>query len=178
MEISLAKRVALVTGSARGLGRDSNIKATGSERSPFSQLHHIAIVVEDIERAVKYYSSLGIGPFQSYPPLRDYVKVNVPDKDAFYNLTIRQAQVGPVALQLIQPGEGRSIYRDFLNRRGEGVFHLGFMVEDVEKEEAKLKEQGLKVLSSGRRVDGSGFTYFHTSAIAGVTLLIRQNPSK
>lgn len=160
------------------LGKDSNVKATGSEGSPFSQLHHIAIVVEDIERAVKYYSSLGIGPFQYYPPLRDYIRVNVPDKDAFFNLTIKQAQVGPVALQLIQPGEGKSIYRDFLNRKGEGVFHLGFVVEDVDEEEAKLKEQGLKIMSSGRRVDGSGFTYFDTSAIAGVTLLIRQNPSK
>ncbi len=154
------------------------MKAIDSEKSSFSHLHYIAIVVKDIERAVKYYSSLGIRPFQSYPDLRDYVKVNVPDKDAFYKLTIKQAQVGPVALQLIQPGEGKSIYKDFLDKEGEGVFHLGFVVEDVDKEEAKLKEQGLKVLSSGRRADGSGFTYFDTRAIAGVTLLIRQNPSK
>jgi catechol 2,3-dioxygenase-like lactoylglutathione lyase family enzyme len=160
------------------LRSDSNTETIGSGKSPFSQLHHVAIVVKDVERAIKYYSSLGIGPFQSYPPLRDYVKVNVPDEDAFYDLTIKQAQVGPVALQLIQPGRGRSIYRDFLNRKGEGVFHLGFVVEDVDKEEAKMKEQGLEVLSSGRRVDGSGFTYFDTSAVAGVTLLIRQNPSK
>ena len=154
------------------------MRVTDSEKSPFSQLHHISIVVKDIDRAVKHYSSLGIGPFQSYPSLGDYVKVNVPDKDAFYKKTIMQAQIGPVTLQLIQPGEGETIYKDFLDRKGEGVFHLGFVVDDVDKEEAKLKQQGLKILSSGRRDDGSGFTYFDTSDLASVVLLIRQNPSK
>jgi 4-hydroxyphenylpyruvate dioxygenase-like putative hemolysin len=79
---------------------------------------------------------------------------------------------------LIEPGEGKTIYGDFLARNGEGVFHLGFVVDDVDEEEARLKEKGLRVLSSGRRVDGSGFTYFDTSNSAGVVLLIRQNPSK
>ncbi|MGP8070145.1 MAG: VOC family protein [Candidatus Bathyarchaeia archaeon] len=154
------------------------MKPTNSEKPPFSQLHHIAIVVKDIEQAVKYYTSLGVGPFQDYPPIRDYVAVNVPDKDAFYRLKIKQAQIGTVALQLIQPGEGKTIYGDFLARNGEGVFHLGFVVDDVDKEEARLKATGLRVLSSGRRVDGSGFTYFDTSNSAGVVLLIRQNPRK
>ena len=155
-----------------------NMKATDSEKPPFSQLHHIGIVVKDIEQAAKYYTSLGVGPFQDYPPMRDYVEVNVPDKDAFYRVKIKQAQIGPVALQLTQPGEGKSIYGDFLARNGEGVFHLGFVVDDIEKEEERLKKKGLRVLSSGRRVDGSGFTYFDTSTSAGVVLLIRQNPSK
>jgi len=146
------------------------------ERLPFSELHHIAVVVRDIMQAVKHYSSVGIGPFESYPPIREYVRVDVPDESAFYNLQIRVAQIGPVSLQIIQPPEGRTIYGDFLENRGEGVFHLGFRVDDIEKEEACLKKLGLEVLSSGRRGDGSGFTYFDTAAIGGVNLLIRQNP--
>jgi len=146
------------------------------ERLPFSELHHIAVVVRDIMQAVKHYSSVGIGPFESYPPIREYVRVDVPDESAFYNLQIRVAQIGPVSLQIIQPPEGRTIYGDFLENRGEGVFHLGFRVDDIEKEEACLKKLGLEVLSSGRRADGSGFTYFDTAAIGGVNLLIRQNP--
>jgi len=150
--------------------------STESEKTPFSRLHHVAVVVKNMNRAIEYFSSLGIGPFQAYPPIRDYVKVNVPDKEAFYSLSIRQAQIGPVALQLIQPGEGKTIYKDFLDKNGEGVFHLGFVVDDVDKEEVRLRAQGLQVLSSGRRLDGSGFTYFDTAEKAGVVLLIRQNP--
>jgi len=146
------------------------------ERLPFSELHHIAVVVRDLMQAVKHYSSMGIGPFESYPPIREYVRVTVPDEPTFYNLQIRVAQIGPVSLQVIQPPEGRTIYGDFLEKRGEGVFHLGFRVDDIERDEAYLKQLGLKVLSSGRRADGSGFTYFDTAAVGGVHLLIRQNP--
>ena len=152
------------------------MNSTESEKTPFSRLHHVAVVVRNMNRAIEYFSSLGIGPFQAYPPIRDYVKVNVPDKEAFYRLSISQAQIGPVALQLIQPGEGKTIYKDFLDKNGEGVFHLGFVVDDVDKEEARLRARGLQVLSSGRRLDGSGFTYFDTAEKAGVVLLIRQNP--
>ncbi len=146
------------------------------EKSPFSELHHIAIVVGDLAQAVNHYSSMGIGPFESYPPLGEYVQVNVPDESAFYKVQIKVVQIGPVSLQLIQPPAGRTIYGDFLEQRGEGVFHLGFRVDDITRGEAYLKQLGLEVLSSGRRADGSGFTYFDTAAIGGVHLLIRQSP--
>lgn len=142
----------------------------------FSTLHHIAIVVKDIERTVNYFESLGIGPFQAYPPMHDYTEVDVPDKEAFYNLTIKQVRLGSVVLQLIQPSDRKTIYKDFLDEKGEGVFHLGFVVENVDREESKLRGKGLKVLSRGRRADGTGFTYFDTADNAGVVLLIRQNP--
>lgn len=150
-----------------------------NEKSPFSELHHLMIVVNDIEKAVKYYESIGIGPFSAYPPLREYEKLEVEDESAFYKLIIKEARMGPIVLQLCQPGPGESIYKDFLERKGEGVQHLGFVVEDVDKAEAKLKARGFKVLSSGRRADGSGFTYFDTEDDAGVTLLIRKtSPQK
>jgi hypothetical protein len=34
--------------------------------SPFRQLHHICLVVHDIDAAVAYYEDLGIGPWQDY----------------------------------------------------------------------------------------------------------------
>jgi 4-hydroxyphenylpyruvate dioxygenase-like putative hemolysin len=108
--------------------------------------------------------------------MREYVDIRVPDEEGFFNLTIRCASIGPVQLQLVQPGEGRSIYKDFLETRGEGVFHLGFVVDDVDAAQADVEALGLGVLSSGRRENGSGFTYFDTADRAGVTLLVRQSP--
>ncbi len=147
------------------------------DKSPFSQLHHISIVVKDIDTAVKFYESIGIGPFESYPPIKEYVRIDVPDKEGFYDLTIKCARIGPVELQLIQPGKGESFYKDFLKKRGEGVYHLGFAVEDIDGSEAEVKSLGLGVISSGRRENGSGFSYLDTADKAGVTLLIRQSPS-
>ena len=147
-----------------------------NNHSPFSTLHHISIVVRDINAAVKFYESIGIGPFESYPPIKEYVKIDVPDKEGFYSLTIKCARIGPVELQLIQPGKGKSLYKDFLEKKGEGVYHLGFGVEDIEGSEADVRAMGLGVISSGRRENGSGFSYLDTADKAGVTLLIRQSP--
>ena len=145
------------------------------KKSLFSSLHHISITVRNIDEAIKFYTSLGIGPFEDYPPLKEYVKIDVPDEVGFQNLKIKVVQIGPVQIQLIQPGEGKSLYRDFLEEKGEGVYHLGFVVGDIDSSEAEIKKLGLHVLSSGRREDGSGFSYLDTAEKGGVTLLIRQS---
>ncbi len=129
-----------------------------------------------MEKAVRFYESIGIGPFEDYPPLTQYTKLNVPDETGFFNLKFKVAQVGDIQIQLCQPGEGKSGYGDFLEKKGEGVYHLGFVVDDVDRSEAELKKRGLKVLSSGRREDGSGFSYLDTERQGGVVLLVRKSP--
>lgn len=143
---------------------------------PFSMLHHLSLVVRDINAAVRFLESVGIGPFFEYPPLSEYTQLNVPDQEGFFNTVIKCVQIGPVQLQLVQPGAGRSIYKDFLEKNGEGVFHLGFVVPDIDTAEAGIKDMGLEVISSGRRANGSGFAYFDTAEKCGVTLLVRQSP--
>ena len=146
------------------------------EIKPFSNLHHISIVVKNMDKAVEFYTSIGIGPFTDYPPMREYVKLKVPDQEGFYDLKIKFTQCGPIQLQLIQPGEGESLYKDFMKEKGEGVYHIGFVVDDIEGADAEVESLGLEALSTGRRKDGSGFSYLDTAQKAGVTLLIRQSP--
>ena len=146
-------------------------------KGPFNKLHHISIVVKDAEKTQKFYESIGIGPWLDYPPMKEYVKINVPDENGFYNLKIKCAQIGPVQLQLIEPGDGESFYKDHLREKGEGVYHLGFEVDDISAADAKIEAMGLKMLSSGRRENGSGFSYLETASEAGVVLLVRQSPA-
>jgi 4-hydroxyphenylpyruvate dioxygenase-like putative hemolysin len=144
--------------------------------SPFKSLHHIALVVENLDDSVARLEGLGFGPFVAYPPLSEYTQLDVPDADAFYDLRIMVCEIGPIALQVIEGKDSNTIYGDFLRSRGEGVFHLGFRVDDIESAEQEARHQGLGILSSGRRADGSGFTYFDTASELGVTLLLRQSP--
>lgn len=140
------------------------MQKTKAESSPFSEFHHVTILVKDMHKAVEFYSLLGIGPFRPYPYTSTFQKT-----------LIKIAQIGLLELQLVQPGEEESIYRSFLERKGEGVQHLGFVVDDIDREEAKLKRLGIKVIHSGRRADGSGFSYLDTEKMGGVTLSLRQN---
>jgi len=152
------------------------VESDKNNKSPFSKFHHLSVVVRNMDAAVKFYEFIGIGPFKNYPPLKEYVQLKVPDETGFFNLKFKIAQVGDIQIQLCQPGEGKSPYKDFLEKKGEGVYHLGFVVDDVDDSEAELKKMGLKVLSSGRREDGSGFSYLDTAEKAGVVLLVRQSP--
>lgn len=144
------------------------------ENNNFGKPHHICIVVKDIEKTKSYYESIGIGPWVEYPPLVEYTKLNVIDKKGFFDTRFVYTHIGNLQLQLAQPGEGKTIYKDFLETKGEGVFHIGFEVHDIDTVEKQLTEDGLKVLASGRRDDGSGFSYLDTREKAGVTLLVRQ----
>jgi len=142
--------------------------------NPFSKPHHLCIVVRDIDKTKSYFESIGIGPWIDYPPLVEYTKLNVMDEKGFFDTRFVYTHIGNLQLQLAQPGEGKTIYKEFLEKKGEGVFHIGFEVDDIESVDKQLKEDGLKILASGRRDDGSGFSYLDTREQAGVTLLVRQ----
>lgn len=139
----------------------------------FRRLHHVCIVVHDVEASAAYYESVGIGPWQDYPPLTQYAELDVPNPAAFAGAIYKFADIDNVQLQLCQPNEHDSPQRRFLDQKGEGVFHLGFDVPSCDAAEAAGRDGGLKVLSRGRRPDRSGFTYFDTAKEAGVVLEIR-----
>jgi len=145
----------------------------------FDKLHHICIVVHDIDKAQAYYESIGIGPWQEYPPLADYKQISAPSVEAFRELKYRFCNLPNIQLQLCEPPRKPCPQRDFLDSKGEGVFHIGFEVVDADKAEGEAKASGMHVLSRGRRDNGTGFTYYDTAPSAGVVLLTRAtNPAK
>jgi catechol 2,3-dioxygenase-like lactoylglutathione lyase family enzyme len=144
--------------------------------TPFAKLHHICIAVPDIDAAIAYYESVGIGPWHDYPPLEQFTRLDVPDPDGFRRLDYRYAWIGGFELQLVQPGPEPTPQRRFLDERGAGVFHVGFEVPDADAADAQAAGMGVAPLMRGRRDDGSGFTYYDTADRAGVVLEIRQSP--
>jgi catechol 2,3-dioxygenase-like lactoylglutathione lyase family enzyme len=149
---------------------------TSPAGTPFRRLHHVCIVVHDIDRAQAYYESIGVGPWREYPPLTEYVDLDVPDVEAFRQMRYRVVDLDNVQLQLCEPPRRECPQRRFLDTHGEGVFHLGFE-HDVDEAIAKGTALGLDVLMRGQRPDGSGFVYFDTGEQAGVVLETRRSPT-
>jgi methylmalonyl-CoA/ethylmalonyl-CoA epimerase len=141
--------------------------------SPFRMVHHICIVVHDIDRAVRYYESVGIGPWQDYPPLQQYTALAVPNRDAFLATKYKLANLDNVQLQLCQPPMLDCPQRRFLDSRGEGVFQIGFE-RNIDVAGAEGAALGLRELMRGQRPNGTGFVYFDTLDEAGVVLMTRQ----
>ena len=65
--------------------------------------------------------------------------------------------VGPgLQLELIQPNEAPSTWRDFLNEHGEGMHHIAFQVKDSGERIACAEAAGLKLIQHGLYGDASG----------------------
>ncbi|QOV52372.1 VOC family protein [Serratia sp. CMO1] len=144
------------------------------KHSVFNKLHHICIVVNDMDESVKFYESIGIGPWNDFPSLerfRDNLEVS--NVDDFMQNKYCYTNIGDIQIQLCQPSLGDTEQRHFLEKNGEGVFHLGFTVDAVDDAEKQAHSLGLTNLIRGRLPDHSGFTYFDTSARAGVILQVR-----
>jgi methylmalonyl-CoA/ethylmalonyl-CoA epimerase len=159
------------------INADLSARSEAPLPSPFRSLHHVCIVVRDLDRAVGYYENLGIGPWFDYPKGSPYVELEVPNEKASAEMRYKCAELDNFQLQLCQPSSADSPQRRFLETFGEGVYHLGFDVADQDVGEAAGRERGLEVIARGRRADGTGFCYFNTKDEAGVVLEIRRSAS-
>ena len=145
-------------------------------KSTFSRLLHIGVVVKDIEKAVKRLESLGIGPFKPLPlpPMRGekpLFRGKPIDPNEEHKLLI--ADMGDTQLELIEPVRGSSPYQEFLDSKGEGIHHLTFAVDDVDKEVAEFTARGVKVILSGRFEGGGGGDYLDLE-VGGIVLSLFQ----
>jgi catechol 2,3-dioxygenase-like lactoylglutathione lyase family enzyme len=142
------------------------------------KFHHVSVVVRDMAKAMKFYEALGIGPF---PPLLgpqgkvSLVNKTLHGKPADWELDLRHAEggVGDLTFELIQPLEGDTPVKDFLEKKGEGIQHIGFFVDDMEQETAKMAEKGFKITQSGETPTVK-WAYFGTDAVGGVSIELMQ----
>jgi hypothetical protein len=139
----------------------------------------IGIVVRDLERSTEVLNAIfGLGPFHfiEWP--------NRPDSKYWLRGTetkvkIRQAfvQAGSLELELIQPLEGESAYREFLATRGEGIHHVLFETENMDQAIEKFARQGVKVLQSGTGIrPGTRWALLDTERLVGFLIELRHRP--
>lgn len=141
----------------------------------FKTLHHVCVIVRDMDAAVEYYESIGIGPWHDFPSLEPFRhELDAPDADDFMRLRYKYANLANVQLQLCAPPEGNTPQRQFLETQGEGIFHLGFSVPDCDEAEERVRALGPEPKLRGRLPNRNGFTYFDTDERgAGVILQVR-----
>jgi len=146
--------------------------------SSVQKLHHIGVVVRDIDQAIKYYESLGIGPFKFMSIPGEVTEQTVYGKPTDFVLKGAVAKMGTVEIELIQPVENAPIQVDFLESRGEGINHVGFKVDDVDKVRAEMVNKGFNAIQDRRRTSGIVTAYFDTDRVGGVIFEFWQPPTE
>ena len=76
-------------------------------------------------------------------------------KPAEWKTMVSNADLPEVQLELLQPAEGDQALKESLDKTGEGLHHIGFITDDLDKEVAKFKKAGVKVWTMSKDAKGS-----------------------
>jgi methylmalonyl-CoA/ethylmalonyl-CoA epimerase len=106
---------------------------------PVKAINHIGIAVRSIEDQRSFYEGVLGAEFEGLEDVPSQ-KVRV----GFF-------RVNDVRLELLEPTDPSSTIATFLEKRGEGLHHLAFTVENIQSRIAELQEQGLRMIDQTPR---------------------------
>ena len=124
----------------------------------------IGMIVRDIEASkVRWAAFLGM-PVPPTQPCGDYAVCKTeymgqPAPEA--NSKLAFFDLPNIQLELIEPNEARSTWRDFLEKHGEGIHHYGYQVADIRSSMEDMKAAGYQLTQFGYYGDASGaYAYY------------------
>jgi methylmalonyl-CoA/ethylmalonyl-CoA epimerase len=102
-------------------------------------LNHIGIAVKSIDDQKDYYVNTLGAEFEGVEEVADQ-KVKV----GFF-------RVGDVRLELLEPSDPTSTVQTFIDKKGEGLHHVAFTVENLPERIAQIKASGLRMIDDAPR---------------------------
>ncbi|WP_277481578.1 methylmalonyl-CoA epimerase [Catalinimonas alkaloidigena] len=128
------------------------------------RLEHIGIAVKDDQEAASLFARLlGEGAYKSEDVERENVKTT------FFRLSNAK-------LELLQSLAVDSSIDKFINKRGEGIHHLAFEVDDIEMEIIRLKNNGFAFVNETPKAgaDNKLICFLHPKSTNGVLIELCQ----
>lgn len=123
-----------------------------------SKIEHIGIAVESLEKAVPYYETLLGTKCYAIEEVRDQ-KV----KTAFF-------KVGETKIELLESTDPEGPIGKFLEKKGPGVHHIAFAVNDVNEALANAETSGIQLIDKQSRkgAEGLNIGFLHPKSTLGV----------
>jgi hypothetical protein len=127
----------------------------------FGDVRQIGYVVEDIEKAMRYWAeTLGIGPW--------FYAEKIVDQDFYYRgqpspiiRSVALANSGPLQMELVQQrNRAPSMYLDFLDAGRTGVQHFAYWTTTFDEHMARATAHGMTVAMGGQVGANGRYVYF------------------
>ena len=133
----------------------------------------VAAVVRDLRSSLEAYNkALGWGPWNVYehkPPMLHSTELH--GKPTEFTMLGAECHAGPIVFELLQPLEGPSIYKEWLDEHGEGLHHIAVMrptPEESEETRRHFEELGAAIMMEGRLGETIHFYYLDTEPLLKV----------
>ncbi len=130
----------------------------------FTRIDHIGIAVQDIQDALKFYEdALGM-------------KLERVVEEEGGRTEVAFLPVGGSDVELVEPKDTDSGLAKYLAKRGEGVHHICFEVDDIETALKRLKEHGAQLIDETprRNARGQQYAFVHPKSAHGVLIELYQ----
>jgi len=130
------------------------------------RVHHVAVIVRDLEAALGFYRDrLGL-PVELIMPI------------ASDGVTIAFLAVGESKVELVMPTDPSTGVARFLESRGEGFHHVCLEVADVDAELGRLAAAGIELIDSVARKGAEGpVAFIHPRSCHGVLVELIEAPA-
>ena len=130
----------------------------------FQKIAHIGVAVNDLESTVELFKKLFGKPPTDFEEVRDQ-KV----KTAMFHFQ-------DCAIELLQATSPDSSIAEFIEKRGEGVHHVSFVVENISKELERLRTLGFQLVDERPRQGAGGYdvAFVHPKSTNSVLIEISQ----
>ncbi len=122
-------------------------------------IDHLGIAVKSLAAAREFYEKLGLTISGEEVVESEQVRVGM-------------IALGESLIELIEPTAENSPVGKFLSKRGEGLHHVSLRVPDLASVVAKLKNDGVRLVSDEIKIGAGGHRYIfvHPASAGGVLL--------
>ena len=134
-----------------------------------SHIEHLGIAVKSLDESIPYWENV-LG-------LKCYAIEEVADqkvKTAFF-------KVGQTKIELLEPTSEDSTIAKFIEKRGEGIHHMAFAIEDgVANALAEVEAKGVRLIDKAPRkgAEGLNIAFLHPKSTCSVLTDLCENPNK
>ncbi|MFA5897204.1 MAG: methylmalonyl-CoA epimerase [Thermoplasmata archaeon] len=129
-------------------------------------VHHVGIAVKDLDAALARYRALGL-------------HAGTPEDVPSAGVRVAFLETGGALIELVTPLRGDSAVGRFLEKRGEGLHHVAFVVKDLVAELARLEREGFELVDRVPRPGARGRTvaFLHPRSAHGTLIeLVQERP--
>ncbi len=132
------------------------------------KIEHIGIAVKDAEKSIQLFNAL-----LNQEPYKKEIVESESVQTIFY-------QNGPNKIELLQGLSEESAISKFIAKKGEGIHHIAFAVEDIVAELKRLKEAGFQLIHEVPKggADNKLIAFLHPKDTNGVLIeLCQEKPN-
>ena len=149
-------------GRIRAEGNYINIK-NQKKAMKIEKIEHIGIAVKSIEEAEKFYDG--------FLDLNIVEKIEVPER----KIRVAFMQVSETKLELLESMEEGSTIEKFIQKKGEGIHHICFEVDDIEQAVSELKAKKAEFVDEPRMgAEGKKIAFLHPKTAFGVLIELKE----